>query len=181
MPSKFFDTVIRSRSLFETRAEPARAVSTPAPSMTGVSAARASASEHGASYTGSNRVSHERLEELLKNWARWCRGSAVPSMPVVVDIGYLPPGEGAQEARREPKPPKTLDYEGLLVELAVNRLTPLQKNVVRVEYVLTIRRKDESADQLQERRRRRLRIPRLQYEESLRVAKAVLAQLICKG
>lgn len=125
-------------------------------------------------------VSDETLEELLKNWARWCRGSIIPCGEAIGSLegGYEASGEEAQEARRQPKDTPPRDYDGLLVERMVIRMPKLERDVLRVEYVFMPRRKVETLDQLMERRRRRLKMPRWQYEEAVRRARNMVANLL---
>jgi hypothetical protein len=126
----------------------------------------------------SAQVSHARLEELLLNWARWCRGSIVNAPDVVMGLDYEAPGEEAMDARRQPDSVPPRDYDGLLIERMVIKLPERERRVLRVEYVYMPRRKVETIEQLRERRRRRLKMPAWQYEDYLARAKRMVINLM---
>jgi hypothetical protein len=123
-------------------------------------------------------VSPARLEDLLLNWARWCRGSIANDPHVVAGLDYQASGEEAMDARRESKLVPPRDHDGLLIELIVSRLPELGRRVLRVEYVYMPRRKVETIEQLRERRRRKLRLPTWQYEDELMRAKQVISVVL---
>jgi hypothetical protein len=124
------------------------------------------------------RLSDERLEELLSNWARWCHGRLVSSQHVVAELDYEAQGEEAQEARRQPNPVPPRDFDGLMVERMVIRLPVRERSVIQMDYVKCRRRRYETTDQWIDRKRRKLRMPRWQYEDSLRLAKQMVANLL---
>jgi hypothetical protein len=126
----------------------------------------------------SGLVSGARLEELLLNWARWCRGSIVNAPDVVMGLDYEASGEEAQDARRQPNPVPPRDYDGLLIERMVIKLPERERRVLRVEYVYMPRRKIETIEQLRDRRRRRLKMPAWQYEDYLERAKRMVINLM---
>ena len=124
------------------------------------------------------QVSYARLEELLLNWARWCHGSTTPPEHVVVELDYEASGEEAQEARREPKPKPPMDWDGLMIERMVIKLPGTQRKVLQTEYVKVRRKRGETSDQLRDRKRRKLRMARWQYEDHLTQAKRMVANLL---
>lgn len=95
-----------------------------------------------------------------------------------MDLDYQASGEEASEARRQPNPVPPRDYDGLLIERMVIKLPALNRTVIQAEYVKMPRRKMETAEQLRNRRRRRLRIADWMYEDALRQAKAMLLNLL---
>lgn len=179
-PSKPFAIEIRSRSSFEPNLVPARGVPTSSPFSGGLSVGRAESTAPAASSTMRSRVSHEALEELLQNWARWCLGRVIVSGSVVLELEYRAAGDEALQARRTPNPGPPKDHDGLLIERLVNILPELQRRVIRVEYVHARRRQGETGEAWLERKRRRVRIPRWHYEETLRLARNHLAALLAR-
>jgi hypothetical protein len=126
----------------------------------------------------SSFASHPSVEELLQNWARWCHGRIVSSQHVVAELPYEAQGEEAQEARRTPNPPAPRDFDGLMVERMVLRLPVRERSVLQMDYVKCRRRKYETTDQWTDRKRRKLKMARWQYEESLRLARQMVANLL---
>jgi hypothetical protein len=178
MPSQRISTETHYLPSFERRPEPAQAVSVRQLSSAPSTAPRESATDGVASTTWSGSVSPERVEELLANWARWCHGRLLSSERVVAELDYEAQGEEAQEARRQPNPVPPRDFDGLMVERMVIRLPVRERSVIQMDYVKCRRRRYETSDQWIDRKRRKLRMPRWQYEESLRLARQMVANLL---
>ena len=126
-------------------------------------------------------VSPQRLEELLRNWARWCRGRTAPNPDDVLTSvwdQYQATGEEAEKAKREPRPVPPNEWDGLLVERMLIRMPEFEREILRAEYVHYPRRTGETEDQLQERRRRRMHLPRWMYADGLRRGKLMLTNLL---
>jgi hypothetical protein len=126
----------------------------------------------------SSFASQPSVEELLQNWARWCHGRVTSSQHVTAALDYEAQGEEAQEARRTPTPPPPRDFDGLMIERIVIRLPARERAVLQMDYVKCPRRKYETSDQWVDRKRRKLKMPRWQYEESLRLARQMVANLL---
>lgn len=169
-------TETRFSPSFERSPLPALDASMYAPSSAEISVRRAASTANAA--TCMLRLSDERLEGLLANWARWCHGRLLSSERVVAELDYEAQGEEAQEARRTPKPPPPRDFDGLMVERMVIRLPVRERSVIQMDYVKCRRRRYETTDQWIDRKRRKLRMPRWQYEDSLRLAKQMVANLL---
>jgi hypothetical protein len=65
-----------------------------------------------------------------------------------------------------------------MVERMVIRLPVRERSVIQMDYVKCRRRRYETTDQWIDRKRRKLRMPRWQYEDSLRLAKQMVANLL---
>jgi len=97
---------------------------------------------------------------------------------VVVELDYEASGEEAQDARREPKPKPPMDWDGLTIERMVIKLPGTQRKVLQTEYVKVRRKRGETSDQLRDRKRRKLRMARWQYEDHLVQAKRMVINLL---
>ena len=126
------------------------------------------------------------LEQLLANWARWCKYDAWtgPHMPITCESGeraYLWLCFAARHQFDDIPirygPPD--ERSAALVENGVQALPDHERVVVRVEYVLASPRHGESESQFFERKRRQCLLPAWYYSRCLFSAREQLRQVLC--
>ncbi len=135
-------------------------------------------------------MTDQELENLIQLWKRWCYWLEESIGPEPVETGSAERFWRSPQCWEAPEPrqEEPRDWVGLTVERAVQMLPERPRAVLRMEYLgiatyqgrrkLAFREHGQSKEQLQERKRRALRLSVRDYQQGLYDARIMLRNIL---